>query len=168
MHQGAREQLAERLKPISSLDPRLADGIESTVARKVAYLAATLPLLHELPGLQTGPDRRHPPDTAMRSWAVYPELHAAVVALIAEQVGSLSKRLPRRQRFALSVFTGEALDPVFDPGILRVLQAQYQPPPAAPSSPGASSAGPRRPLHNSAEVGTPAQQREQRVQGAAA
>ncbi len=75
MHQGAREQMAERLAPIRAVQPVLADRIETLKAKGLAYLASKLPTRPDLAPMQMGPDKWQPSDMEMRAFA----RHAAAV-----------------------------------------------------------------------------------------
>lgn len=65
----ARQAIADRLHPIRVADPVLADRLETLAVRRMEYLSSLLPRRPDFGGLQTGPDRYHPPDMMMRSFA---------------------------------------------------------------------------------------------------
>lgn len=69
MRPEARLAMAKQLDPIRAVNPLLADQIETTVARKIAYQSSKLPRHPEVGGLQVGPDNWHPSEMQMRSWA---------------------------------------------------------------------------------------------------
>lgn len=69
MRPEARAALAKKLDPIRSVNPKLADQIETIHARKVALMSQKLPRRPDVNGLQIGPDTCRPSDMAMRSWA---------------------------------------------------------------------------------------------------
>ncbi len=69
MRPEARQAMAAKLDPIRHVDPVLADQIETSVARKTAYVSAKLPRQPEVAGLQIGPDTWRPSDLQMRSFA---------------------------------------------------------------------------------------------------
>jgi hypothetical protein len=69
MRPEARLAMAKKLDPIRAVDPVLADQIETTAARKVAYVSSKLPRKPEIGGIQIGPDNWRPSDLQMRSWA---------------------------------------------------------------------------------------------------
>jgi hypothetical protein len=69
MRPEARMAMAKKLDPIRAVNPLLADQIETTAARKVAFVSSKLPRKPEIGGLQIGPDNWRPSDLQMRSWA---------------------------------------------------------------------------------------------------
>jgi hypothetical protein len=69
MRPEARMAMAKRLDPIRAVNPILADQIETTAARKIAYMSSKLPRRPEVGGIQIGPDNWRPSDMQMRSWA---------------------------------------------------------------------------------------------------
>ncbi len=85
MRPEARAQMAERLKPIASMNAILADRMETLAARRLEFLAARLPRKPELDVMQIGPDRWQPSDMEMRTFARY----AAAV----EDPGAIEERL---------------------------------------------------------------------------
>lgn len=85
MQRSAREQMAERLKPVRAVDPVLADRIETIAARRVEFLASKLPKRPDIPVMQVGPDNWRPSDMAMRQFARF-------VAAV-EDPGSVEERL---------------------------------------------------------------------------
>lgn len=71
MRPDARAEMSKRLDPIASVNPLLADKIETIAARKVAFLSSKLPRQPDIGGIQIGPDMWHPSDMEMRTWARY-------------------------------------------------------------------------------------------------
>ncbi len=71
MRQDAREAMAQRLLPIRSRQPILADRMETIAARKVEFLANVLPRKPDIMAMQTGPDTWKPSELKMRTWARY-------------------------------------------------------------------------------------------------
>jgi hypothetical protein len=57
--------------------------------------------------------------------AVYPQRAQALTQAVLGKVAEGGKSIPFQRRLALSMFTGQALDPALDPRILSVLQGQY-------------------------------------------
>jgi hypothetical protein len=56
---------------------------------------------------------------------LYPEQLSAFTAEVAARLPELRESLPYPRRVALSLLTGEPVDPAMDPKVLAVLQAQY-------------------------------------------
>lgn len=69
MRPEARMALSQRLGPIATVNPLLADQIETAAARKIAYMSSKIPKHPEINGIQIGPDTWHPSDMQIRSWA---------------------------------------------------------------------------------------------------
>lgn len=69
MRPEARAAMAKRIAPIATVNPLLADKIETAAARKVAYLSSKLPKHPEVQGMQIGPDKWRPSDLQMRAFA---------------------------------------------------------------------------------------------------
>lgn len=69
MRPEARAAMAAKFDPIRQVNPILADKIETTKARGIAYLASIAPKKPEAPGLQIGPDNSRPSDMKIREWA---------------------------------------------------------------------------------------------------
>jgi hypothetical protein len=71
MRQEARMTMASRLDPIRTMQPLLADRLETLAARRIEFLASKLPRRPDLAGIQAGPDRWQPSDMEMRAFARY-------------------------------------------------------------------------------------------------
>lgn len=69
MRPEARAALAAKLDPIRSVNPKLADQIETQKAKSIAYMSSKIPRRPDVGGIQIGPDNWQPSDMAMRSWA---------------------------------------------------------------------------------------------------
>ncbi len=69
MRPEARQAIADKLAPIASVNPLLADKLETIAVRKATYTSSKIPRQPEVGGLQIGPDNWKPSDLAMRSWA---------------------------------------------------------------------------------------------------
>jgi len=65
------------------------------------------------------------PEDAEAYREVYPERYFDLQRQIAERLPEIRESLPYKRRLALSIFTGQAADPAFDPRVLRVLQGQF-------------------------------------------
>lgn len=85
MHRRARTELAAKLAPVRAISPYLADAIETTQARKIAYLADKLPKRPDYLQHTSGPDSWSPPDFEIRSFA----RHMAAI----EDPGGVEERL---------------------------------------------------------------------------
>lgn len=92
--------------------------------------------------------------------AVYPERAAALTQQIIESLPTLKKPLPYARRLALSMFTGQPVDPSMDPKIFSVLQRGFS---ADPTTNGGTNAPKPQPQFGSVKKSlpepTPAQQR---------
>ncbi len=71
MRHEARMAMASRLDPIRTMQPILADRLETLAARRVEFLASKLPRRPDFGQLQAGPDRWQPSDMEMRGFARY-------------------------------------------------------------------------------------------------
>lgn len=89
MRPETRARMADRLDPIRTMNPILADRMETLAARRVEFLANKLPRRPDLQALMTGPDRWQPSDMAMRQFARF----AAAV----EDPGGIEERLASGQ-----------------------------------------------------------------------
>lgn len=70
MRPAARQAMASRLGGLGAVDPVTADRLETAGARRITWLAAQIPRRPDvLGGAVGGPDRWHPSDMEMRSWA---------------------------------------------------------------------------------------------------
>lgn len=69
MRPEARQAMAQRLAPIATVNPLLADKLETAAARKIAFLSSKIPKQPEVGGMQIGPDKWRPSDLQIRSWA---------------------------------------------------------------------------------------------------
>lgn len=153
MRPEARREVGRRLAPVAAVSPKLADRVETSVARKSAFLAKKLP---RRPDIYGPGDPWEPGETDMRSWArlawaaehpddvefrlaggsitpedaeafreVYPERYRELAMQIAQRLPELRAKLPYKRRLALSIFTDQAVDPSLDPRILSVLQGNF-------------------------------------------
>jgi len=101
------------------------------------------------------------PEDVAAYHAVYPERAAQLKQMVLEQLPDLKQALPYRNRLALSMFTGIAVDPALEPRILRVLQGNFA---AEPNTNGGTSQPTVTPnpsfgsLRKSVEQPTPVQQ----------
>lgn len=64
-----RQQIGAKLRPISIVDPIMADRIETALANRIEYLSSIIPRRPDIGGIPTGPDNWRPSDMAMRTWA---------------------------------------------------------------------------------------------------
>ena len=69
MRPDARMEMSKRLDPIASVNPLLADKLESIGARKIAFISSKIPRKPDDPSMQFGPDKWMPSDLQIRSWA---------------------------------------------------------------------------------------------------
>lgn len=69
MRPEARMAITRQLAPIAAVNPVLADRVETTIARKVAYMSSKIPKRPEVGGIQVGPDNWRPSELQIRSWA---------------------------------------------------------------------------------------------------
>lgn len=69
MRPDARMQITRALSPIAASDPIAADRMETTIARKVAFMSSKIPKRPEVGGIRVGPDNWHPSELQIRSWA---------------------------------------------------------------------------------------------------
>lgn len=69
MRPEARRAMAETLKPIRSVDPIMADRIETIAARRIEYLSSLIPRQPEFGTPQVGGRPWQPSDMVMRGWA---------------------------------------------------------------------------------------------------
>lgn len=69
MRPEARAKIADRLAPVRTVDPVLADQIETVAARKIEYLASIIPRRPDIGGIPIGPDRWQPSSMEMRAFA---------------------------------------------------------------------------------------------------
>lgn len=67
----ARAAMAARLDPIRTVNPILADRMETHAAARLEFLAGKLPTRPDLAAVHTGPDRWQPSDMEMRTFARY-------------------------------------------------------------------------------------------------
>ena len=96
------------------------------------------------------------PEDAEAMRAVYPEMMADITRQIVERLPTLRQNLPYQRRLALSLFSGVPVDPAMDPGVLSVLQSQYEVPDQHPGPVAQAAFGS---VKKSAPEPTPAQQR---------
>jgi hypothetical protein len=151
----ARERIAQQLEPIAAVSPVLADQIEAVQARKLEFLARTMPKSPGL-GMQIGPDTWRPSDFDLASFArrvaavedpasviervadgsltpedaealreVYPELYSDMRRQIVERLPELREQLPYERRLMLSIFFGVPVDPAMEPNVLAILQGHF-------------------------------------------
>ncbi len=66
------------------------------------------------------------PEDAEAYREIYPERYRDLQMTIAQRLPELQKKLPYRQRLALSIFTGQPVDPSLDPAICAVLQGNFE------------------------------------------
>lgn len=85
MRPDARQALGDRLQPVAVTNPKLADMLETLIARRLTFLADKMPRRPDILGNQIGPDRWQPPDMEMRKFARY-------VAAV-EDPGAIEERL---------------------------------------------------------------------------
>lgn len=65
-----RQAIADRLKPVRMVDPILGDRLETLAVRRLEYLSSLIPRRPDYGGIgMGGPDKWHPSDMEMRSWA---------------------------------------------------------------------------------------------------
>lgn len=153
----ARARMAARFDGIRVLDPVAADRLEELASRRLEWLASQMPKKPDVFFAQIGPDKWHPPDLAMRSWArkaaaaddpygvieraahgaVTPEdvqamkatapeiLNDWVRGQITPNLATLRATLPYERRMALSMLSGQPVDPAMDPRIRGVLQGHF-------------------------------------------
>jgi hypothetical protein len=69
MRPEARQRIAAKLAPIAMTNPILADRLETVAARKLEYLARSIPRRPDIASIPTGPDRWQPSDFEMRAFA---------------------------------------------------------------------------------------------------
>jgi len=69
MKPAARAEIAERLSGVAAADPVLADGMETSAARRVEYLVSKLPKRPDNMATQLGPDRWQPSEMEIASFA---------------------------------------------------------------------------------------------------
>lgn len=69
MRPDARLAMSQKLAPIATVNPILADRIETAAARKTVYMSSKLPKRPEVGGMQIGPDKYKPSDLEIRSFA---------------------------------------------------------------------------------------------------
>jgi hypothetical protein len=155
MRPEARAKIAAHLAPVATVDPLLADRLETAAARRIEFLASKLPRRPEL-GVLVGPDRWRPSSMEMRKFAryvaatedpygvverltdgmvtpedaeavqaVYPEIHADVTRQILETLPARKSTLPYRRQLALSIFTGVPIAASTDPMVIAALQATF-------------------------------------------
>ena len=153
MRPEARRAVGRQLAPVASLSPKLADRVETIQARKAAFLAKKLPRRPDIygPGDDWEPGETDMRSWARLAWAaehpddvefrlaggsitpedaeafreVYPERFRELAMVIAQRLPELRKKLPYHRRLALSIFTGQAVDPSLDPRVLSVLQSNF-------------------------------------------
>ncbi len=65
----ARKTLHDRLSGVAAVNPFAADAIETVAARRIAYLADKLPKRPQTDSLPIGPDRWHPSEMEIASFA---------------------------------------------------------------------------------------------------
>ena len=65
----ARDAMSQRLAPIRSASPILADRIETLAAKRLEYLSSIIPRRPDIGNIQFGPDKWQPSDLEMRSFA---------------------------------------------------------------------------------------------------
>lgn len=157
---------ARRIEFLSSLIPRRPDVAGAAVGpdrwqpsdmemRSWARSVAAVEDPHGV--LERAASGNVTPEDIQAIRAVHPEILRDWITEVSSQLGTLRKTLPRERKTALSLLTGQPVDPAMDPAILRVLQAQYayEPGPAPMAKPQFGS------VKNRMEVGTPAQRREE-------
>lgn len=74
MRPAARQQIADHLRAIAAIDPKLADRLESIRAHAIEFLAGKLPRRPDLDGVALangGTDLWQPSDMEIRTWARY-------------------------------------------------------------------------------------------------
>lgn len=92
--------------------------------------------------------------------ATAPEILQAFINEVAPQLAALPKKLPYQRRLALSMLTGQPIDPAMHPAVLRELQSMYV---AEPGTAGGTQEPAPQPQFGSvkrSDPGTPAQRRE--------
>lgn len=98
--------------------------------------------------------------SAMR--AVYPEMLSSFISEVSAQLPTLRATLPHERRLALSMLTGQPVDPALDPRVLRVLQGQFTDEVGTAGGTQAPKAMPQfGSLKKSPDAPTPAQNRAQ-------
>lgn len=71
MSRRARQALGNQLSGVKALSLRVADMVETILARKVAFLASKLPLRPDIAAMHTGPDTWRPSHADMAKFARY-------------------------------------------------------------------------------------------------
>jgi len=165
------ESLAvRRIEYLSSIIPRRPDiaGVptgpdrwqpSSMAMRSWARSAAAVEDPHAV--LERAIHGQVTPEDVAALRAVSPEMLASFAGEVSAQLSSLRATLPYKRRFALSILTGEPVDPALDPRVLAVLQGQFA---AEPGTQGGTAAPRARPQFGSVrslDKPTPAQARAQ-------
>jgi hypothetical protein len=98
------------------------------------------------------------PEDAAAMSAVHPDILNDFVLSVAPQLPALRHSLPIARQTALSILTGQPINPAMDPAILSVFQAQFQ-----YGDEGGQKAQPQfgSVRANKTEIGTPMQRREE-------
>lgn len=153
MRMEARMALGRQLAPVASISPKLADRVETVAARRAAFLAKKLPRRPDIYGpndpWEPGDSEmrswgrlawaaEHPdevearlahgsitPEDAEAFQEVYPERFRELAMAIAARIPEIRAKMPYQRRLALSIFTGQAVDPSLDPRVLNVLQSNF-------------------------------------------
>lgn len=99
------------------------------------------------------------PEDAEAYREIYPERYRDLQLTIAARLPELQKKLPYRQRLALSIFTGNPVDPSLDPSICRVLQGNFEMEEGTEGGTKPKAATPNFGSVKSSESPTPAQER---------
>lgn len=186
MRPEARMRLGQQLAPVAAISPLLADRAETVQARKVEALVKRLPKRPDIygPSDPWEPGESEMRSWARFAWAtehpdemiamlargtitpedseafqeVYPERYRELQMIIASQLPTLRAKLPYHRRLALSIFTGQPVDPSLHPQVLGVLQRTFE---LEEGSEGGTRSPPARPQFGSIEMPepTPAQER---------
>jgi hypothetical protein len=151
MRPDARNKIGDALTGVRTIDPQLADRMETVAARKIEFLAAKAPKNPGMPGWEASKgdiakwarylEATENPNGVFERMAngtmtpedvetvktVYPELHNDLTQQILIQVAKIGgpKKLPYWKRLMMTMFTGSMLDPSLSPNVVAALQATY-------------------------------------------
>jgi hypothetical protein len=159
---------ARRIEYLSSIIPRKPDFMAASIGPdkwqpsnfEMRSFARSVDAVEDPSGVEARlADGSISPEDAAAYRAVYPERHAALTQQIMQSIPKRETPLSYKNRLALSVFTGKAIDPSLDPQVLAVLQGQYE---AEEGSQGGTQVPTPAPQFGSvrADIGTASQQRE--------
>jgi hypothetical protein len=191
MRPDARAKMAAKFDGLGVADPVLADQLEESAARRIEYLAAIMPRRPDYAAMvgqrggrisdlamrswaRSAAALEDPQgvferaghgfvtiDDAAAIRAVYPELLAGFTAQVGELIAQRERPLPYKQALALSILTGEAMDPALDPKVLGVLQGSFVNDDGDPATQAPTASPSFGSVKRSVPEPTPAQQRSQ-------